>query len=230
MNDPLSAITEVLGKLGPGQHIWLQYIIQPLTEKWREDEMDLVEELAGREKKKSKGFLSFIGEILSGIIVGLGKPPEKKKEEKKADQPVEFKLTPGEKEVLKAVEENLGRNAFLTKMRMIVLGRKENFDKAFIPTFFGTLKQFTDLNLNSFKPFDGSKTSAQYLFKESRLAYRQRKIYRRYKDRDMSGKKIIFSNKELATVFHFPDMGVMAPKVPRIEAKKSSAPANLPIG
>jgi len=164
------------------------------------------------------------------VISGMSKPAEFAKKEKKEQQPVEFQLTPGEKDVLKAVEENLGKNSFSTKMRLLVFGRRENYDKSFIPTFFGTLKQFTDLNLNSFKPDSLSKTSVQYLMTKSRMAYRQRKIWRRYKDRDMSGKKFVLSTKELATVFHFPDMGVMAPKVPRIEAKKGSAPANLPVG
>ena len=230
MIDPMAAIVEVLGRLTPGQHIWLQFVTQPLTERWREDEVALIGKLAGKEKKKSKGILGHIGDIISDVLTAIFKPPEAKKSEKKVEQPLEFRLTPGEKEVLKAVEENLGKNAFLTKMRLIYLGRKEGYDKSFISTFFGTLKQFSDLNLNSFKPYDGSKTYAYYLFKKNRMAYRQRKIYRRYKDRDMSGKKIVFSTKEMATVFHFPDMGVMAPTLPRVESKKGSAPVNLPIG
>ena len=39
MIDPMSALTEVIGTLGPGEHIWLQYVLDPLNEKWRKDEM-----------------------------------------------------------------------------------------------------------------------------------------------------------------------------------------------
>ena len=230
MIDPLSAMTEAMGRLGPGQHIWLQFIIQPLTEKWREDEMKLVEELAGRVKKKSGGILQDLADVLSKVINGMFMPVEFSKEEDKEEQPVEFRLTPGEKEVLKAVEENLGKNSFKTKMRLICLGRRENFDKSVIPTFFGTLKQFNDLNLNSFKPTEASKTYAGYILKKPRLAFRQRRIYERYKNRSMLGKKIVFSSKELATLYHFPDMGVKTPTLPRIESKRGSAPPNLPVG
>ncbi|PIW34980.1 MAG: hypothetical protein COW25_01495, partial [Candidatus Nealsonbacteria bacterium CG15_BIG_FIL_POST_REV_8_21_14_020_37_12] len=120
--------------------------------------------------------------------------------EKKDEQPLEFKLTPGEKETLKATEENFARNFFRVKMRLIILARKEVFDKTFISSFFGTIKQFTDLNLNSFKPNDASKTYSRYFKSKDRMAFRQRKIYRRYKDRDMDGKTLYLSSKELATV------------------------------
>ncbi|HCP08739.1 MAG TPA: hypothetical protein DIT25_03015, partial [Candidatus Moranbacteria bacterium] len=59
---------------------------------------------------------------------------------------------------------------------------------------------------------------------------RQRKIYRRYIDRDNEGKTFFMSSKELASVFHFPDMQVKAPALTQIQARRGSAPANLPIG
>jgi len=74
-----------------------------------------------------------------------------------------------------------------------------------------------------------SKTHAAYINKGHRLEHKLRKIYRRYKDRDMGGVKFTLSSREMATVYHFPDMGVMAPTTPRVASKKGSAPANLPI-
>ena len=53
MIDPLAAMAEVIGKLGPGQHIWLQYIIQPLPEKWRDEfYQKLVDKLSKKAEKK----------------------------------------------------------------------------------------------------------------------------------------------------------------------------------
>ena len=228
--DPLAAMVEVLGRLGPGQHIWMQCIIQPLMEKWRKDEMELVEKLAGRlDKKEDKSVLNDAKDVVGNLFKGMNGPVEFPKATKKEQQPVEFRLTPGEKEVLKAVEENLGKNAFKTKIRLVILGRREVFDKSFVTSFFGAIKQFNDLNLNSFKPHTNSKTYAHYVFKKSRLAYRQRKIYDRYKKRSMDGLKMVLSTRELATIYHFPDMGVKAPNFSRVESKRGSAPANLPI-
>lgn len=229
MIDPLAAMAEVIGKLGPGQHIWLQYIIQPLKEIWRDDELKLIDKLSKKAEKKEKNILEHLVEVIASLPGALFGPIEFASEEAKNDQPVEFKLTPGEKEVLKAVEENFGKNAFKTKMRLLILGRKEGFDKTFVSSFFGSIKQFSDLNLNNFKPNDVSKTYAHYFMKKARMAARQRKIYRRYKVRSMDGVKIILTTKELATVYHFPNMEVKAPSVTMVQSKRGTAPANLPV-
>lgn len=230
MIDPLAAMAEVIGKLGPGQHIWLQYIIQPLPEKWRDDfYQKLVDKLSKKAEKKEQNILQHIADVIVNIPKALFGPIEFAADEDKNDQPLEFKLTPGEKEILKAVEENFGKNVFKTKMRLLILGRKDVFDKTFVSSFFGSIKQFSDLNMNNLKPNDVSKTYAHYFMKKARMAARQRKIYRRYKVRSMDGVKIIFSTKELATLFHFPNMEVKAPSVTMIQSKRGTAPANLPI-
>lgn len=233
MIDPLAAMAEVIGKLGPGQHIWLQYVVEANPEKWKNEEKkvkELIDKLAGKEvKAPPKNVFQHFLDVLGAVPKAFFGPIEFEKAEKKEQAPLEFRLTPGEKDVLKAVEENVGKNVFRTKMRLLIVCRKEVFDKSFVSAFFGAIKQFNDLNLNNLKPQDASKTYANYIFKKSRLAYRQRKIYRRYKDRDMDGKTIIFSTKELASLFHFPNMEVKSPSVSRIDTKRGSAPVNLPI-
>jgi hypothetical protein len=39
----------------------------------------------------------------------------------------------------------------------------------------------------------------------------------------------MFSTEEMATIFHMPDMSVIAPTLQRVTAKRGSAPMNLPI-
>lgn len=231
MIDPMAALTEVMGTLGPGEHIWLQYVLDPLSEKWRKDEMKEVQKLAGREAGASKGIIGHLWDVFANLHKVFGaEPVEFPEAAKKELQPLEFRLTPGEKEVLKALEENLGKNAFRVKMRLICLGRTGVFDKSRVAAFFGAIKQFNDLNLNNFRPNEISKTYGNYLFKKSRAAYRKRLIYRRYKNRSMDDKKMVLSTKELATVFHFPDIGVKSPSITQVDSKKGTAPGNLPIG
>jgi len=232
MIDPMAAMAEVLGALPPGQHIWMQYIIEPLPEPWNLEKAQkkVIAKLTGREAPEPMGLLDHLGDVFSNLFAALWGPVEFKTVAKKEESPLEFRLTPVEKDVLKAVEENLGRNFFKTKMRLIYLGRKDGFDKSFVSSFVGTLKQFNDINMNQIKPNDISKTYSGYLFKKARMAFRQRRIYTRYKNRNLpDGVSVIFSTKELATVFHFPDMGVKSPAVPRIASKMGTAPANLPI-
>jgi len=231
MIDPFGSLMEVIGTLTPTQHLWLQFIIEPVAEKWRDDEMKVVKKLAGRLKENNKSFMKSSGEFFSNILKGFSEPVDFATSKKEDDQQwLDMKLTPVERETLKAVEENLGRVAFQTKMRMIYIGRRANFDKSYVSAFVGAIKQFNDLNLNNFKPNDVSKTYANYFFKDSRLSFRQRKIFNRYRGRNVDGKKMLLTTKELATVYHFPDMEVQAPSLMRVGSKKSTAPFNLPIG
>ena len=229
MIDPIGAFVEIMGTLPPGQNIWLQIVTRPLPEKWREDEMKLVQKLAYRVSKGKRGFREDILDVLANLFKSMSSPVEFAKAEKKDEQPLEFRLTPGEKDQLKAVEDNLGKNAFKIKMRVLYLGRKEGFDKSYVSAFFGAMRQFNDLNLNSLKPCNESKTYASFVAVDARLQMRKRRIYKRYKERDMTGKKFVFSTSELATVWHFPDMGIKTPALTRVESKKGSAPANLPV-
>lgn len=236
MIDPLSAVIEVMGKLGPGQHLWLQFVAIPLKEDWYDKEgRKLVQELAQRVKKKEsigKRVVEDFTDVIKNIPKAMSEPVDMTRKEEKVEQaPLEFRLTPVEKEVLKAVESNIGKYVFKTKMRMVYLAKKEAFQKSLgVSAFVGAIKQFADFNLNSLKPEERSKTFANYnFFKHSRLRYRQRKIFRRYKDRDPDGAKFVLSSEELATVYHLPDKSVLSPAIAHVDARRSGAPSNLPV-
>jgi len=233
MIDPLSGLVETMSKLPPGQKIWLQTVISPLPPSWGPKEgRKLVEKLKGKEAKKENILENLWGDLMdvfASLWKALSEPLEFAKSEKKDDQPLEFRLSPGEKDILKAVEENLGKLQFKVKMRFILVGRRENFDKSNVSAFIGGLKQFNDENLNGFKPQSISKTFANFIFKKPRLRYRQRKILRRYRGRSNDGVRFTLSTEELATIFHLPDMSVVAPALSRVDSKRSGAPGNLPI-
>jgi len=231
MNDPMSAIAEIIGLLGPGQHIWLQYVLQPLPEPEakKKEHLDVIKKLKGEKVVEPMGLGGHLIDVFSNIHKGLSAPVEFSKAEKKEESPLEFRLSPGEKELLKATEENLGRNLFKTKMRYIYLAKKESWDASFKSSFIGALKQFNDINFNQFKPEEISKTYGKIFFTEPRANMRKRKLLNRYRFRNMDGVNMIFSTKELATVFHFPDMGVKSPAVQRTSGRLGNAPANLPI-
>lgn len=239
MVDPLANIIEVMGRLGPGQHLWLQYIVAPLTPKTADALRPTIDEFLGRVKEEESLLANFFAEVRD-IVGNLGNALMGReltftaggKEEKKDEQPVEFRLTPGEKDVLKALQTNVGKLMYSTRMRFAYIGRREVFSKARgVSSFIGGIKQFNDENLNSFMPEAMSKTQAYYIFQKKRLRYRQRRLFRRYitRDTDPDSTRFMLSTEELATVFHIPDMQVVAPSLTRVAARRSGAPANLPI-
>jgi hypothetical protein len=241
MIDPLAGLIETMGKIGPGQHIWLQYIVTPLKPTWSKDfGQAYVDEFLGRTKEKQPGVFARLFADIMDVITNIGKGlmghevaySADAVAEKKEEQPVEFRLTPGEKDALKALQANLGKQMFKTRMRHIYVGRRETFSKPTgVSAFIGGIKQFNDQNLNGFKPYDLSKTYANYVMSAPRLRYRQRRIFRRYitRDADPQSSRFLLSTEELATVFHIPDMAITAPSLTRVTAKRSGAPSNLPI-
>ena len=234
MIDPLAGLFEVMGKLGPGQQMWLQWIIAPNSPSWASTKgKELVEKLKGNEKKSDsilERFWKDFVDVISNLFKATHSPVEFASEKKKDEQPLDTRLSPGERDVLKAVEENLGKWQFSVKGRYIYLGLRENFDKSHgVSGFWGSLKQFNDDNMNDFKPDNMSKTFANWVNQRNRLRYRQRKILRRYRNRSGDGVQMVMSTEELATIFHLPDMNVIAPSVSRVEAKRGGAPSNLPI-
>lgn len=238
MIDPLGGLVESMGKLAPGQRMWFQMLITPEKESWYKTGRETIDEFLEKKKVESMGIFARVwadlADVFSNILPGLFGTPAFTalgQQEKKDEQPLEFRLSPGQKDVLKALESNLGKQMYRVKMRFLYLGKRVGFDKSHVSAFFGSLKQFSDQNLNGFKPNDASKTMANYLFVNERLRYRQRRIFRRYINRDPSPveKRFVMSVEELATMFHPPDFSIVAPSLPRVSAKRGSAPANLPV-
>lgn len=241
MIDPLAGLIETIGKAAPGQHMWLQMIITPIKEDWGSKKgQAAIEEFLGHEEVESPGIFARLGHDMAEIFSNLF-PALLAKEiewtalgesEKKDEAPVEFRLTPGQKDILKALESNIGKPMYKTKMRYLYVGRREGFSKQTgVSSFMGGIKQFNDLNLNSLIPDDLTKTYANYIWVDKRTRYRQRKIFRRYitRDTDDQSNRFMLSSEELATLFHIPDMTVVAPSLTRVVAKRGGAPANLPV-
>ena len=70
----------------------------------------------------------------------------------------------------------------------------------------GIMKQFSDLDINSFSRGKYTKTGADYALAEKRKTWRKTKLLRRAKARDWyaGDDYYILNTEELATLWHFP--------------------------
>ena len=240
MVDPMGSMLEVMASLPPGQQIWFQlmsWVAVPST--YQKDFKDTIKEFLGEKKKKkgmfSSGVLGDVADVFSNVFRGMFGTPEftnTNEKEEEDPRPVEFRLRPIEKEVLKSLETNMGKMQFLVKPRLVHVGRRESFDKTFSnKAFSGALNDFADQNMNGFKKGRRSETKADFFMVEERSRQRKRRIRMRYRDRDddPDDTSVLMSAEEMATMFHPPDMSVVTPAVPRVPAKRAGAPANLPI-
>ncbi len=237
MIDPLASMAEVMSNLGGGQNVLFQVVFTPAAEKeWHPQSLEKIDEIIGRSKDKGSSYFDNLVNGLQEVFLNVfkafsGKEPEFSSDAQKEEKEFNInQLTPGKQEQVRAIEENISKPGFRTTIRLIYLGKRENFNKAVgVAGVMGSIKQFSDINLNSLIPDNRTKTFANYFMTESRMLYRQRKIYQDYRDRAFAGTGFIFNTEELASIYHFPDMSVKTPAIQKIEAKKGEAPSNLPI-
>lgn len=263
--DPLDTLLEGLSKLNPGEQLWFQIVCNPITDDtfpWLAKAKAAANKMAKRPTPKAKkpflievldmivsSFFEGIQTLISGPSAGL---PKEEAKEKELVAP-ELRLTPGEKEVLTAIENKIKKNAFQCWLRQVFLYRLD------MPCVAGNYKairtylmgQFAAQNLNTFVYWGPTRTKIHYFFKKRRLYLRKRQRLRSYIERlpslwprTMTGKTfcsfghpqgrkpgirgtIILNIEELATIFHFP-IKVITPALKAVEAKKVGPPPGLP--
>lgn len=238
--DPIAGLFEFLSSLDPRESIAIHILISPVSdEKWKADGERLVAKIVGREVKETKKGLILVQEGKSwanalgkgfGDLFGLGKSAETKEE--KVEKVVPF-LTPGQKEVVLAIEKNLAKIGFLTMVRFMYWAPKEIFIKDKPTVAAGFFRQFNTQNLNGFKTNKKSTPGRGRIFKRRRELGQRRFFVRIFKKRffpfhRLKTRGFVFNIEELATIFHLPGKFVEAEKLSKIEAKKSSPPSELP--
>lgn len=252
--DPLASLAEALSQLKPGEHVWIQILIRPTqNDSWKEQGRELVDKLIGRKKAKKKTTwdeiteeLKIYGGLLYSALFG-GASSEPSREERPDLTTLMQSLSPGEKDVVTAIERNISKLGFDTAIRVLYIARKDVFQPANIAAISGAFNQFNDLALNGFKRVNG--TSVDYFFTTSRELHLKRSLILKYKLRERPGpaytftaadhifklmkpyKKslFVFNIEELATIFHIPGGVVTTTSLPRVEAKKGAPPINLPL-
>ena len=231
--DPLAPIAETLGQMGLSEFFGIQILARSTGDAWIKKGQSAVNKLMGREEKKETTFADsvFTGieggvRSVSGSIFGASEEP--KKEEKKKEEKPFNQLNPGIQEVVKTIEKGTAKLAFEAGIRMVYIAPLDKYDDGRMRSIAGAFKQFSTQVLNGFKP--GISTDISKGFnKQARALKNKKKIYKAYRGREFPKKPLVLNTEELTTIFHFPDVGVKTPSLPRIETKKGEAPAGIPI-
>jgi hypothetical protein len=247
--DPMNSLLEALIKLQPGEQFWFQIGAIPIQNKdipFIDRGREMANKLAKRpETKKPKPMWQEAAEVLV-----TGKPAEEPKEEAGLIAP-ELRLTPGEKEILKAIETKMEKYCFNCWIRILYVYKKDE------PHFIGNYKIGRSFlghtwtsHLNGLRFSTEGRTKIHYWLRARRLYLRKRRHLRYYVERlplsfpwNFEGRLVfppfyprsglkrtvyVLSSEELATIFHFPAK-VVPPTVPKVEAKKAGPPAGLPM-
>jgi len=240
--DPLAALLEGLNKVGPGEQIWVQFKIKPITV--AEDDYDKraeaeIGKLVNRPGEAKRPLM--IKEATDVVL--LGQLPNGSQEEKNDYfLPPEMKLTPGERDIVAGIEHKVSKVMFKGYLRFIILGERDRWNKGNLRNILGYFANFNTQNLNALKPWPKSLTKIHkheklflnMFFHKTLVFYKKRKLLKRYIQRlrftfPKKDKEFILNIEELASLFHFVGRSaVPAPSIKRVEAKKSEPPINLP--
>ncbi len=213
--DPLAAITGTLSKLDAGQHVWIQIVLQPEGNQWRDAAIKYINDVragsrrVGLVKDVTSELVKFGGEIVTTMLSGGTYTPGEKEVKK-------IELSPGVDAALKEIETKSSKLGFRTSIRLVVLDKDAQAARNRLQLTVGVFKQFNTNNLNSFEA--------------SELLENPQDILHSYSQRLGSAThSFILNVTEIASIYHLPNISVVTPNIVWAGSKKGEPPANLPL-
>jgi hypothetical protein len=237
--DPVAPLIEAMEKMQGDQQLWIQFVVTPDGEDWvKAGEKEIAKIHGIEEKHESKGFfpsidLGFtIGEALRAPFEHPGEHTGDHKEEAPKKQRLTT-LTASEKEKTEAIARKIKKLGLKTTIRFMAIERRGETQQGMMSIVFLTLsylRQFNDQLLQSTKPEPSSRTFSIYgMFKGIKTNYRKRLLWEHYHHLEQNHHAPTMNIEELATMFHFPITAVSGTGLEKIESKKGSPPATLPV-
>ncbi|KND47338.1 MAG: hypothetical protein AB199_02835 [Parcubacteria bacterium C7867-004] len=229
--DPMAQMLETLGSLGPKEQMWIQFVIRSTKyEKyegrknkagkqytWKDEGKEEIEKIRESLVTKSEYVDPATGKMVS--TKGFPNPTE------------------GDKDRIKAIEQNIGKTAFDVGIRTIYCAPSDAYHKSMGSITSNLFKPFNSEKYNGLKP--GQRWSEHfndYPWEDPgghHLAHAMHSVLHFYRRRAFFyppyiGKWNTMSVEELATLIHIPSSVVTTPSLDRIQSSSAEAPPNLP--
>lgn len=239
LKDPMGAFLESFTRIGPGEQMWCQFLIEPVSSAWKEKAIKKIKEVigdasaAGGPNKYVDAVLSMPIKLLEGVgdqVFGREASESGLGNSKPAEKNQLKYLTPGQSKVLEAMEEKISYVGFKSKIRAVYIARKEVFrQERGVNLLIGAFNQYNVGISNSIVV--KSDVGARYFFSKWIENERKRIFVKAYKKRKIGtgGKPFMLNAVELATIWHFPMSHVKTPQVQTVQAKQTEPPAGLPM-
>ena len=232
-NDPMASILENFTRIGTGENLWFQIIIEPISGAWKAKGIELIKTIIANKKHVSEQFFLFklINVLFEELVKAVRPPSEEGYVKKKEEMPGKLSdLTPGVRDTVAAIEEKISKIGFKTKCRILYAAPGEIFNPSrCLDGFVGSLNQFDYSGRNAIVPV--LATNAHYAFKNYRTLEIKKRFVGAYKKRKIKAGKnsYILNIQELATLWHFPLPLVKTPLLQKTASKRAEPPINLPI-
>jgi len=242
LKDPLAQTLESMSRMKPGEHFWIQFLVQPDGNDWKDAGVKHVDELFGKVKSAGPGAIASgvagaisipsmvlqeaTGVDLSSMLLGGGG------QESEEDIWRAFKISPTEKQEAEAVLMKIGKNGLATKTRILYWGRKQVYDKqARTAMVKGILLQYANLSLNSFGMYGPQTPKDDYFWQRWVYTAKQERLVSAFVNRSWGtgATPQHLNSEELASLWHFPAIGIKAPLLRKVESRRAEPPPGLPF-
>ncbi len=234
--DPMAVFMEALAAVGPQEFVGIQYNIAPAGLNWGHQYEHIVEKLRTPQVAKGAGHGAAAEDLAATLKMSL------------------LQKSPGQTDILKAVERNLSKPAFDTNIRILYVAPRKIFsDRVPRRAIKGSFAQYNAADLNSLVFNDRMNTKPgwfdpPFIFKRTRRRARKNRNLHLWIERELGihewmgqwlsghtfnkwgSRSDILTSEVLATLFHPPTILVTTgPLTQRVESRKMGAPAGLPI-
>jgi hypothetical protein len=205
--DPLDDLTNSLAKVDAKDGAAIQILVRSARKEWRGRGVKIAALMQqGRslaQAVKKAGFM--------GTYFGAGKP----KESKTGEQVKEYRLSPMETEMVKSIEEKVGKLGLDVNINIVASSKVKERAAQYLDNIAGA--------------FLGQFSSPQYGNSLSRKGEPQKRIVRDFIYRMFHEKAgIVLTGSELAGMWHMPLPSTETPNIRWLTARKAPPPPNLP--
>lgn len=214
--DPLSEVTNTLSKLKEtGEGAAIQIAFCPTLSNWQKQSQEIAKEM-----QKGKNFYqarsAVGGNALSKTIKSLKKGSKASQKERQETEEKNPNITPGQEEVIKAIEGKASKAGFNVNVRLLVSADGQKQADQLLSHLEGAFTQFSSPNLNQLKSV---RIKGRAL----------RKLIYNFSFRLFNGnQKMLLGTEELTSLFHFPTGSIETPNVKFLRAESAVPPANMP--
>jgi hypothetical protein len=225
----MGTFLESFSRLGSGEQMWFQILVEPTGNAWKADAIAKVKEILGIvEAHETHEHLGdkFIKMLMKGLVI-LGDQIFNREphtdEAHEAEHPDAPRLTPGTGKVVDSMEQKITKLAFVVKMRGVYVAPKSVFNpRRAVNLLLGALNQYNIPTANSIVPISAPK---------GKKKEKPQQLFSAYKKRSLGTKSptCILNIEELATIWHFPMSHVKTPLITKAASKQAEPPVGLPV-
>lgn len=202
-SDPLNAITNSLSKVDQEDGAALQIVVRSARSGWRSKGVKIASMMQqgmsyADARKKTGAF---------GFMAGSSK-------QKPGEPPKEYKLSQTEEEMVKSMEEKVGKLGLDVNIRVVAGSKSPVRAKQYVDNIIGAFSQFN---------------SPQFGNAFQRMGGNQKKLIRSFIFRTFEEKgRMVLAGHELASIYHMPLPSTETPNILWLAARKPAPPSNLP--